>query len=72
MEEKIILTDDELAGVSGGAETAQYVPYKIVRGDTLDHIARVFHTTVDELMRINHIRDKNRIYAGDTILVPVR
>ena len=72
MEEKISLTDDELAGVSGGAGAEKYIQYKIVRGDTLAHLARVYHTTVDELVRINHIKDKNKIYAGDTILIPVR
>ena len=73
MEENIVtLTDEELGLAAGGAGTQKYIRYKIVRGDTLSHLARVYHTTVDELVRINHIADKNRIYAGDTILIPVR
>ena len=73
MEEKIVtLTDEEIAGASGGAGVKKYIQYKIVRGDTLSHIARVYHTTVDELVRINHIKDKNKIYAGDYLLIPVK
>ena len=73
MDEKIVsLSDEELASASGGATAKKYIQYKIVRGDTLSHLARVYHTTVDELVRINHIADKNKIYAGDTILIPVR
>ena len=72
MDEKIVnLTDEQVAEVAGGA-ARKYIQYKIVRGDTLSHLARVYHTTVDELVRINHIADKNKIYAGDTILIPVR
>lgn len=74
MEEKIVsLSDAELENAAGGAEVVKkYIQYKIVRGDTLSHLARVYHTTVDELVRINHIKDKNKIYAGDTILIPVK
>ncbi len=71
MEEKI-LSNEELANVDGGEVIRKYIQYKIVRGDTLSHIARVYHTTVEELVRINHIKDKNKIYAGDTILIPVK
>ena len=72
MENKDILSDVELDGVAGGAGRTgkTYIPYKIVRGDTLSGIAVRFHTTVDELVRINHIVDRNKIYAGDTIFVP--
>ena len=65
------ITEEELTGVDGGEVIRKFILYKIVRGDTLSHIARVYHTTVDELVRINHIKDKNRIYAGDTLLIPV-
>ena len=65
------LAEEELTNVDGGEVIRKFIVYKIVRGDTLSHIARVYHTTVDELVRINHIKDKNRIYAGDTLLIPV-
>ena len=66
------LRPEQLEEISGGTSTQKYIRYKIVRGDTLSHLARVYHTTVDELVRINHIADKNKIYAGDYILIPVR
>ena len=73
MEENIVtLTDKELGLAEGGAGAQKYIRYKIVRGDTLSHLARVYHTTVDELVRINHIKDKNKIYAGDYLLIPVK
>ncbi len=65
------VADEELVEVDGGAGVQKYIRYKIVRGDTLRHLARVYHTTVDELVRINHIKDKNKIYAGDYLLIPV-
>lgn len=65
------VADDELASVVGGEVIRKFILYKIVRGDTLSHLAKVYHTTVDELVRINHIKDRNKIYAGDTILIPV-
>ena len=73
MEETIVnLTDEELGLANGGKEPRKYIRYKIVRGDTLSHLAHVYHTTVDELVRINHIADKNKIIAGHYLLIPVR
>ena len=43
----------------------------IKRGDTLYKIARKFNTTVTELAKLNHIDSPDRIYAGQTLLVPV-
>jgi len=69
---RMMVDDDELFDVAGGASGYRYKYYTIVRGDTLTKIAHRYNTTVDELVRINHIPDKDRIYAGDKILVPVR
>lgn len=45
--------------------------YKIVRGDTLSQIAKRFDVSVDEIMRENpNIKNKDKIYAGDTIEIP--
>ena len=63
------LTDEQVATAAGG-RTAGLVPYRIVRGDTLTKIAHRFGTTVDALVEINHIKNRNRIYAGDIIYVP--
>lgn len=48
----------------------EYTTYKIKSGDTLSGIATKYNTTVDKLVKINNIKDENKIYAGDTIKVP--
>ncbi len=47
------------------------INYVIKWGDTLTSIARKFGTSVDELVKLNHISDPNRIYAGNTLKIPV-
>lgn len=45
--------------------------YIIQRGDTLWDLARKHGTTVDAIMRENpHIRDRNKIYAGQALNLP--
>jgi len=47
--------------------------YYVQRGDTLKGIAIMFHTSVDELLRLNpQINDPNLIIAGQRIVVPRR
>lgn len=45
------------------------VTYKIKKGDTLTRIAKAFGTTVDRLVKLNNIKDKNKIIAGSTIKI---
>jgi hypothetical protein len=70
---KADLTEEELAKIDGGVigDTGRYIRYQIVRGDTLLKIAHRYNTTVDTLVRINGIANKNRIYAGHFLLIPV-
>ena len=44
--------------------------YTIVNGDTLSAIAKRYKTTVSELVKVNQIKDKNKIYAGQIIKIP--
>ncbi len=44
--------------------------YVVQRGDTLSAIARRFRTTVADLARANHIRNPNRIFRGQVLIVP--
>lgn len=41
-------------------------------GDTLSGIARGYCTTVDELVKLNNIKNPNLIYAGAKLLIPVK
>ena len=44
--------------------------YIVQKGDSLYRIAQRFHTTVEELKRLNPLEDPNRIYTGQVIYLP--
>lgn len=44
--------------------------YTIQKGDTLTDIAKKYNTTVEKLVELNGIKNKNRIYAGAKIKIP--
>lgn len=45
--------------------------YTIVRGDNLTKIAKKNNTTIDEILGFNpYVKDKNKIYAGKTLILP--
>ena len=44
--------------------------YKIKEGDTLSQISRREGVSVDDLVKINGIKDKNMIYAGASLIIP--
>lgn len=41
-------------------------------GDTLSELAVKYNTTVSELVKLNNIANPNLIYAGNTLIVPVK
>jgi len=45
------------------------VIHRVKRGETLSGIAARYKTTVAQLMRINHLRNANRIYAGQRLVI---
>lgn len=49
-----------------------YIRYKIKKGDTLYKIARKYNTTVNEIVKINKIQNPNKIYTGETLLIPTK
>lgn len=49
----------------------QYETYTIRSGDTLSAIAKRYGTTVDKIMAANpYIKNKNKIYTGNTLQIP--
>ena len=44
--------------------------YVVKKGDTLSEIALKYHTTVNELVKLNNINNKNLIRVGQIILLP--
>lgn len=47
------------------------VRYRVRKGDTLGKIARLYHTTVTELVKVNHIENQNLIYINQILKIPV-
>jgi len=44
--------------------------HTVARGETLTAIAKVYHVTVDELQKANHIDNPLKLQAGQTINIP--
>ena len=58
------------SGQTGGTGTADgYLTYTVRRGDTLWDISRRYDTTVSELVRLNHIKNPDLIYAGQVLKI---
>ena len=49
------------------ASTAQY--YTVVKGDNLTKIAKKYGTTVNNLVKLNNIKDANKIYVGQKLRI---
>ncbi|MFZ1799144.1 MAG: LysM peptidoglycan-binding domain-containing protein [Chitinophagaceae bacterium] len=47
-----------------------YATHIVVKGETLSGIAKTFHTTTSELMRINNFNSKSILKIGEKIKVP--
>lgn len=51
---------------------ADYIYYRVRRGDTLSHIARRFRTSVSNIRRLNRLRSRSFIRVGQRLKVPER
>lgn len=56
--------------IASKATSTKDKTYKVVRGDTLSKIAKQYGTTVDTLVKLNGIKNKNLIYVGQIIKLP--
>ncbi len=51
--------------------TVEYVYYKIKSGDTLTHIASLYHVTIKDILRVNDIKNPDLIYPGQIVKIPL-
>lgn len=51
------------------ARSEQTVIYTVKRGDTLWGISRKFGTTVDNLVKLNSVKNPNLIYVGEKLII---
>ena len=49
--------------------TSKSVTYTVKNGDTLSEIASKFNTTVANLIKLNHIKNPNKIYVGQVLKI---
>jgi len=49
--------------------TKRMITHRVKRGDYLEGIARKYHTTVGSIMRLNHLKSKNRILVGQRLKI---
>ena len=57
----------DISGKTGGGSAKTYT---VVKGDTLSKIAKKYGTTVDTLVKLNGIQNKNLINIGQVIKLP--
>ena len=51
-------------------EAPSFIYYTVQSGDNLSTIALNYHTTVNTLVRLNHIMNPNLIYIGQVLKIP--
>lgn len=52
--------------------TSSPTVYVLQRGDNLTHISTRFGTTIGAILEVNGIADANRIFVGETLVIPSR
>lgn len=60
-------TADMLLDAADAGMERKFICLVVAPGDTLSGIARLFDTTVDEIVQLNRIADPNRIYPGQQL-----
>ena len=67
-----MVVESELTDVNGGAYVGPCIQYTVVKGDTLSKIAARYGTSVQVLVDLNHIKNRNLIRVGQVLLIPAQ
>lgn len=77
MADNIIISDEELDQVTGGKKNkidpnkrAPFIKHTVCPGDTVSALAYKYHTSVDEIARLNHMTNPSIIKVGEELLIP--
>src|SRR5690554_6208159 len=62
-------TKNTSKSTSSKTTSSSVTTYTVKKGDTLSHIAKRFGTTVNELVRLNNIKNPNLIYPGQKLKI---
>lgn len=66
------LVDEFEATLAKKAPTSQNITYTVQANDALWKIASKYHTTIEAILTLNQLKDKNMIIVGQTLLVPAQ
>lgn len=58
--------------IADAQKVLDYIEHKIISGDTISKIAKVYGVKIDELKTLNNITDEKSIKVGTVIKVPIR
>jgi len=53
-------------------KTASYVEHTVKKNETLSHIAAAYEVSVEELKRVNEIKNTHSLHGGQILLIPVK
>ncbi len=71
--EDVFLENKDIISKTGNEENYnQDITYIVKSGDTLSKIALDYGTTVNELVKLNKIKNPNLIFPGEEFLVPIK
>lgn len=63
--------EDKINKIKEDLKSNNYDQYEIKPGENINKIADKFNISTEELCRLNDIKNKNKIYAGQTIKMPI-
>lgn len=69
---KLIIPISNNSNNSNNPNTIVSAKYKVKSGDSLSVIAKKYKVSIQQLMKLNNIKNKNFIKQGMTLLIPIR